>query len=230
HSDPNENAKFAATSLNRSDLAKLLEKFREGLFLYQQFSDEARKERNLRNVTTYLKGHSKKQHNVLKRIPVLFIDEAHKLRNLIHDDEALHLLFDAMAVFTAQDKLCQIVHSTSDGLYERLLAQGMEGAIITRAFAIFPNITKTKFFGIVYSNKRTFVIPYTKNLIIGDLKRSEISHAFRKDLLPSVPKEIYENLAKMEDDIYEILGGRIVDWQNFVRDYKVSDGNLTSRD
>ncbi|CAG8435715.1 6211_t:CDS:2 [Diversispora eburnea] len=140
-----------------------------------------------------LKYHSLKKDKIHKQIPVIFIDEAHKLRNLIKDDEALQILFDMMVVFATQDKLCQVIHSTSDDFYDRFL-------------------TKTS---------------HIKFLVIGDLNYSNISHIFYKDLLPSVPKEFRENLVRMEDDLYEIFGGNIVDWQNFVQDYKISCGNLT---
>ncbi|CAG8478626.1 5920_t:CDS:2 [Acaulospora colombiana] len=115
NSTPNNDVKFAATSTNRSDLAKLLEKFQEGLFLYHQVHDEAARNE---------KGHLREKR---RQIPVIFIDDAHKLKILIHDGEALQILFDAMTVLTTKNKLCQIIHSTSNGLYERLLEQGRKG-------------------------------------------------------------------------------------------------------
>ncbi|RHZ76013.1 hypothetical protein Glove_208g106 [Diversispora epigaea] len=163
----------------RNELTKLLEKFHASLLKYHSLK--------------------LKKDKIHKQIPVIFIDEAHKLRNLINDDEALQILFDAMVVFTTQDKLCQVIHSTSDNFYERFLTKS--------------NLSN-----------------HIKFLVIGDLNYSNISHIFYQDLLPSVPKEFRENLVRMEDDLCKIFGGSIVDWQNFVQDYKISCGNLTIDD
>ncbi|VDB96665.1 unnamed protein product [Peniophora sp. CBMAI 1063] len=58
-----------------------------------------------------------------KRMPVLFFDEAHKLPGLIQSVEAMKCLLDSMLVLTKQDRLCHVIHSTSDPFYQTWLRQ-----------------------------------------------------------------------------------------------------------
>lgn len=76
-----------------------------------------------------------------KKIPVLFFDEAHKLYALLPQDifcpltspvnrpslvqstETIKCLLDSMLVLTKQDRLCHVVHATSDPFYQNWLRQ-----------------------------------------------------------------------------------------------------------
>ncbi|EKM56706.1 uncharacterized protein PHACADRAFT_141576 [Phanerochaete carnosa HHB-10118-sp] len=58
-----------------------------------------------------------------KKMPVLFIDEAHKLPALIRSTDAMKCLLDAMLVLTKQDRLCHVIHATSDPFYQTWLRQ-----------------------------------------------------------------------------------------------------------
>ncbi|KZT22286.1 hypothetical protein NEOLEDRAFT_666254 [Neolentinus lepideus HHB14362 ss-1] len=58
-----------------------------------------------------------------KRIPIIFFDEAHTLPALIHSTEAMKCLLDSMLVLTKQDRLCHVIHSTSDPFYQTWLRQ-----------------------------------------------------------------------------------------------------------
>ncbi|RPD53733.1 hypothetical protein L226DRAFT_469903 [Lentinus tigrinus ALCF2SS1-7] len=71
-----------------------------------------------------------------KKTPVFFIDEAHKLHNerrslthrhdrpaLIRSIDAMKCLLDAMLVITKQDRLCHVIHATSDPFYQTWLRQ-----------------------------------------------------------------------------------------------------------
>ncbi|GAA5923611.1 hypothetical protein JCM1841_001300 [Sporobolomyces salmonicolor] len=58
-----------------------------------------------------------------KRIPVFFLDEAHKLPALIQADDAMKSLLDSMLVLTKQDRLCHVLHATSDSFYMMWLRQ-----------------------------------------------------------------------------------------------------------
>ncbi|OCH92755.1 hypothetical protein OBBRIDRAFT_811484 [Obba rivulosa] len=59
----------------------------------------------------------------VKKIPVFFIDEAHKLPALIRSIDAMKCLLDAMLVLTKQDRLCHVIHATSDPFYQTWLRQ-----------------------------------------------------------------------------------------------------------
>ncbi|OBZ66940.1 hypothetical protein A0H81_13269 [Grifola frondosa] len=58
-----------------------------------------------------------------KKIPVFVIDEAHKLPALIRSTDAMKCLLDAMLVLTKQDRLCHVIHATSDPFYQTWLRQ-----------------------------------------------------------------------------------------------------------
>jgi len=58
-----------------------------------------------------------------KKIPVFFLDEAHKLPALIQTDSAMKSLLDAMLVLTKQDRLIHCLHATSDSFYLHWLRQ-----------------------------------------------------------------------------------------------------------
>ncbi|KAI0364212.1 hypothetical protein BV20DRAFT_974711 [Pilatotrama ljubarskyi] len=69
------------------------------------------------------KEKEKKPEPPVKKIPVFFIDEAHKLPALIRSIDAMKCLLDAMLVLTKQDRLCHVIHATSDPFYQTWLRQ-----------------------------------------------------------------------------------------------------------
>ncbi|KAG1767834.1 hypothetical protein EDD22DRAFT_279019 [Suillus occidentalis] len=71
------------------------------------------------NTTAREKEHEKP----FKRIPVVFFDEAHKLPALIQSSDAMKCLLDSMLVLTKQDRLCHVIHATSDPFYQAWLRQ-----------------------------------------------------------------------------------------------------------
>ncbi|KAH7882938.1 hypothetical protein F5I97DRAFT_1960037 [Phlebopus sp. FC_14] len=58
-----------------------------------------------------------------KKMPVLFFDEAHKLPALVQSPDIMKCLLDSMLVLTKQDRLCHVVHATSDPFYQTWLRQ-----------------------------------------------------------------------------------------------------------
>ncbi|TFK29432.1 hypothetical protein FA15DRAFT_700030 [Coprinopsis marcescibilis] len=61
--------------------------------------------------------------NRKKRIPVIFFDEAHKLPHLIPSTQTMQTILDSTLVLTKQDRLCHVVHATSDPFYQGWLAR-----------------------------------------------------------------------------------------------------------
>lgn len=59
----------------------------------------------------------------IKKMPVLFFDEAHRLPSLIQSVETMKCLLDSMLALTKQDRLCHIIHATSDPFYYTWLRQ-----------------------------------------------------------------------------------------------------------
>ncbi|KAF4607996.1 hypothetical protein EYR40_000337 [Pleurotus pulmonarius] len=58
-----------------------------------------------------------------KKVPVIFFDEAHKLPALIQSSDTMKCLLDSMLVLTKQDRLCHVIHATSDPFYQTWLRQ-----------------------------------------------------------------------------------------------------------
>ncbi|KIJ99668.1 hypothetical protein K443DRAFT_679783 [Laccaria amethystina LaAM-08-1] len=58
-----------------------------------------------------------------KKMPVIFFDEAHRLPALIQSAETMKCLLDSMVVLTKQDRLCHVIHATSDPFYQTWLRQ-----------------------------------------------------------------------------------------------------------
>ncbi|KAF9467176.1 hypothetical protein BDZ94DRAFT_1186225 [Collybia nuda] len=65
----------------------------------------------------------KEKEKPTKKMPVIFFDEAHKLPSLIQSTEAMKCLLDSMLVLTKQDRLCHVIHATSDPFYQTWLRQ-----------------------------------------------------------------------------------------------------------
>lgn len=64
-----------------------------------------------------------KKEKPIKKMPVIFFDEAHKLPALIRSTETMKCLLDSMLVLTKQDRLCHVIHATSDPFYQTWLRQ-----------------------------------------------------------------------------------------------------------
>lgn len=56
-----------------------------------------------------------------KKMPVIFFDEAHKLPALVQSTDAVKCLLDALIVLSKQDRLCHVLHATSDPFYQTWL-------------------------------------------------------------------------------------------------------------
>ncbi|TFK31804.1 hypothetical protein BDQ12DRAFT_693507 [Crucibulum laeve] len=69
------------------------------------------------------KGKGKEKEKPVKKMPVIFFDEAHKLPALIQSTETMKCLLDSMLVLTKQDRLCHVIHATSDPFYQTWLRQ-----------------------------------------------------------------------------------------------------------
>ncbi|KAI5116016.1 hypothetical protein M0805_004387 [Coniferiporia weirii] len=128
-------------AVKTSDIARLMELFQSSLLHYWEFepktcddntSSEETKvghaENNERAGEAERSAEKSPQHKdkperPAKRIPVIFFDEAHKLPVLIRSTEAMKCLLDAMLVLTKQDRLCHVVHATSDSFYQTWLRQ-----------------------------------------------------------------------------------------------------------
>ncbi|KAF8153053.1 hypothetical protein B0H34DRAFT_722079 [Crassisporium funariophilum] len=81
----------------------------------------SRQAQNPENIVQQEKQKEKEQPS--KKMPVIFFDEAHKLPALIQSTDTMKCLLDSMLVLTKQDRLCHVIHATSDPFYQTWLRQ-----------------------------------------------------------------------------------------------------------
>ncbi|KAI0249792.1 hypothetical protein BJV78DRAFT_1283768 [Lactifluus subvellereus] len=94
-------------------------------FRWWQFRSSSRDRLDQRRSTQSetLRAQEKPPTKSVKKMPVFFLDEAHKLPGLIQSVEAMKALLDSMLVLTKQDQLCHVIHATSDPFYQTWLRQ-----------------------------------------------------------------------------------------------------------
>ncbi|KAF8589604.1 hypothetical protein K439DRAFT_1383161 [Ramaria rubella] len=110
--------------IKTSDIARLMEIFQSSLLKYWEFQPSGQ---NLEQDPPAQRARrsepSSSAQGPNKKIPVIFIDEAHKLPALIQSRDAMKCILDAFLVLTKQDRLCHVVHATSDPFYQTWLRQ-----------------------------------------------------------------------------------------------------------
>ncbi|KAJ7130273.1 hypothetical protein C8R44DRAFT_829697 [Mycena epipterygia] len=133
-------------NVRTSDVARLMELFQSSLLKYREFEPVREEEpegskanqhppnsnAGRRHFFHREKGKEKMAPpdppktdppTVVKKIPVIFFDEAHRLPALIQSTETMKCLLDSMLVLTKQDRLCHVIHATSDPFYQTWLRQ-----------------------------------------------------------------------------------------------------------
>ncbi|KAJ7151410.1 hypothetical protein C8R43DRAFT_1127689 [Mycena crocata] len=132
-------------NVRTSDVARLMELFQSSLLKYREFEPPEDAENSkltpppptkpTRSIFHREKGKSKAAPLVppetespekkppAKKIPVIFFDEAHRLPALIQSMETMKCMLDSMLVLTKQDRLCHVIHATSDPFYQTWLRQ-----------------------------------------------------------------------------------------------------------
>ncbi|SCZ97069.1 BZ3500_MvSof-1268-A1-R1_Chr4-2g06970 [Microbotryum saponariae] len=136
-----------------------------------------------------------------KKVPVLFLDEAHKylitylqLPALIKTDpDAMKSLLDSMLVLTKQDRLCHVIHATSDPFYMHWLRQ-------------------------------LNVMQHCNILSIGDCSKEEARAFHEEVLLPHVPDILQSGFAF--ETLYEVFGGKLAHLSDYTAEYINSDGKI----
>ncbi|CAK5278098.1 unnamed protein product [Mycena citricolor] len=131
-------------NIRTSDIARLMELFQSSLLKYREFepADEVpvkkreskTEEKPPRRRFWFRKSKANDVRSIpsekepsdkppAKKIPVIFFDEAHRLPSLVQSMETMKCLLDAMLVLTKQDRLCHVIHATSDPFYQTWLRQ-----------------------------------------------------------------------------------------------------------
>jgi hypothetical protein len=149
-----------------------------------------------------------------KKMPVFFLDEAHKLPALVPDEDAIKMFLDSMLyppseftkarVITKQDRLCHVIHATSDPFYMQWLRQMNVGTPLN-----------------IPSN----IGHHSKLLTIGDCTKEEIKEYYNDRLLNDVPKDLRKALDF--DQIYDYFGGKLAHWSDYLTEYTNTQGSQT---
>lgn len=158
-------------------------------------------EKHFQRLQRRLKQRTSPGMNPKKRIPVIILDEAHRLPALINSEDCVKGLLDAFLVLTKQDRLCHVVHTTSDPFYLHWL----------RALNIAQH---TKIFTIqdcTYDEASDFFHNY---LLPNTIEK-----------LPS-PGKIKQRLPKFYD-IWNVFGGRLAHISDYIAEFIFSDGTLS---
>ena len=71
------------------------------------------------------------------------------------------------------------------------------------------------------------VAQHAKIMSIGDIAKSEVLRYFNEVLLVDVPEDFKSKLDF--EKIFEVLGGKLAHWQDYVSDFVNSDGKLEGK-
>ncbi|KWU44570.1 hypothetical protein RHOSPDRAFT_4185, partial [Rhodotorula sp. JG-1b] len=137
-----------------------------------------------------------------KKMPVFFLDEAHKasrhkrLPALIQSTEAMKTFLDSQLVLTKQDRLCHIVHATSDPFHLHWLRQ-------------------------------LNVMQHCNILSVGDCSKDEARRYFDELLLPHIPDKLKDKISF--ENVYKVFGGKLAHLSDYVGEFVNSDGEVSPR-
>lgn len=126
---------------------------------------------------------------------------------LIHSSGAMKCLLDAMLVLTKQDRLCHIIHATSEPFYQTWLrkANVMQHCKV-RA------VQKPSLLPLCTHSGRSSQI-----LTIGDCTKPETRAFFRDRIIPHVPERLRMGLSF--EHLWDAFGGKLAHWQDYITDY-----------
>lgn len=123
-------------------------------------------------------------------------------------------LLDAMLVLTKQDRLCHVIHATSEPFYQTWLRK----ANVMQHCKVCP-LPEAPFPCVLYSFGTAFQI-----LTIGDCTKSETRAFFRDRVIPHVPEKLRMGLSF--EHLWDAFGGKLAHWQDYITDYGTFSARL----
>ncbi|GAA5899868.1 uncharacterized protein JCM6883_006015 [Sporobolomyces salmoneus] len=93
------------------------EKSKQTLLEARSLGDEQKTDEKGEKKENEVEGKEEERKPRSKKIPVIFIDEAHKLPALIRADDAMKAILDSLLVLTKQDRLAHTLLATSDSFF-----------------------------------------------------------------------------------------------------------------
>ncbi len=188
------------------DVARVMELFQSSMLAYWNFdpaaagsAEEETKESEQKDKSSTSTAKRDNTNPNPKRIPVVLFDECHELPALIPAPEAMKMILDVMLVLTKQDRLCHVIHATSDPFYMHYLRSNNVGhhcKILTIGDCSMEEARR-----------------YWDQCIIELIdSRKEVTQLRMK--LPSF------------EDANEVFGGKLTHIQGFIKEFVDSDGKL----
>ena len=122
-------------------------------------------------------------------------------------------LLDSMLVLTKQDRLCHVIHATSDPFYQTWLRQlnVMQHCKVRVLGTLIPPII------ILLIEKRIQLNFFLQIITIGDCSKGETRRFFQERLIPRVPEHLRRGLNF--EHLYEAFGGKFAHWHDYITDY-----------
>lgn len=172
----------------------------DGLLDLRALKEQEELEQQLKSTRMRLR---RKTHTMTgsKRVPVILIDEAHRLPALIDSQECIKTLLDSFLVLTKQDRLCHVIHTTSDPFYLhwlRALNVAQHTKIVTVQDCTFKETEEY----------------YYKNLLPATIEQMA-SPGLIKQKLPEFPA------------IWEVFGGRLAHISDYIAEFMCSNGHVS---
>ena len=142
-------------------------------------------------------------------------------------------------VITKQDRLCHVIHATSDPFYmqwlrqmnvgnnpflNRSLSRHKPASFLLLSFPFCP--LPSPFAALIsYMHISWHSGHHSKLLTIGDCTKAEIKEYYTDRLISDVPEQLRAGLDF--DEIYEFFGGKLAHWSDYLTEYANVDGDLT---
>lgn len=108
-----------------------------------------------------------------------------------------------MLVLTKQDRLCHVIHATSDPFYQTWLRQLN---VMQHCKVGLESVVKS-----VERSHRLQIIT------IGDCSKAETRAYFNERMIPRVPHRLRSRLSF--EQLYDAFGGKLAHWHDYCTDY-----------
>ncbi|TIA90198.1 hypothetical protein E3P99_01729 [Wallemia hederae] len=194
-------------SPSATDISRLMELFQNALLNYWNhdptLTEEERKELSKKSTLPEPKQRitSGNPNKLNRKIPVLLIDEAHRLPQLLNQDssDALKIIFDGLTVLTKQERLLHTILCTSDPMFMNTL---MDYNVLT----------------------------HTQVLHLTDPSKESIREYLKDHLLLQVKQShLHPHILDNFDNLYAVLGGKYIHWKDYLLGDWLHDGLSVSQ-
>ncbi|TIA74288.1 hypothetical protein E3P77_00966 [Wallemia ichthyophaga] len=185
-----------------TDISRLMELFQNALLNYWNYDPSLTEEerKKLDNQSTLPEPKQRvtcgSPNKLNRKIPVLYIDEAHRLPQLLDTEHSgtLKIILDGLTVLTKQERLLHTIFCTSDSMFMSTLVD--------------------------YN-----VLTHTQVLHVTDPSKDSIRSYLKDHLLLQINQShLHPHIIENFDNIYSILGGKYIHWKDYLLGDWLHDG------